>query len=139
MGTPLPALLGAAKDRVLEQLHDRLAEEGFGDLRHKHGLVFRFVDEEGCRLTDLADRSALTKQAIGELISELEQLDYLERAPAQDDRRAKIIRLTERGRKTRAASARILGEIEQGWAARFGDDEVTTLRHILEEIAHPTN
>lgn len=133
--SPLPSLLTAVKDRMLRQLHDRIAEEGFDDLRYKHGFVFRLIDEDGCRLTDLADRSRQTKQGIGETVSELEQLGYVERVPAPDDRRAKIIRLTERGRKCQGAAERALDEIEQSWAARFGDDRVIALRHVLEEVA----
>ncbi|APU16689.1 MULTISPECIES: MarR family winged helix-turn-helix transcriptional regulator [Actinoalloteichus] len=131
---PMPLLLAGAKDRTLRLLHERLAEEGFGELRYKHGEVFRLIDEEGSRLTDLADRSGVTKQGIGETIGELEQFGYVERVPAPDDRRAKIIRLTARGRRAQLAAARILGEIERDWAARFGEDRVIALRHVLQEI-----
>jgi DNA-binding MarR family transcriptional regulator len=133
--SPLPSLLAQVKDITLDRMHRRLDEEGFDGLRYKHGCVFRFVDEEGSRLTDLADRSGLTKQGIGEAVSELERLGYVERVAAPDDRRAKIIRLTERGRAGQAAAARILGEIEYGWARRFGADQVAALRATLEQIA----
>jgi DNA-binding MarR family transcriptional regulator len=133
--SPLPALLSEVKDRMIGQLHQRIAEEGFDDLRYKHGPVFRFIDEDGCRLTDLAELTGLTKQGIGEVVSELEQLGYVERVPAPDDRRAKIIRLTDRGRKCQAAATRVLGDIEQRWAGRLGDTQLITLRHVLEEIA----
>ena len=132
--SPLPALLTDVKEHLVGQLHRRLAEEGFGDLRHRHGPTFRFIDEVGCRLTDLADCTGLTKQGIGEVVSELEQLGYVERVPAPADRRAKIIRLTERGQKCQGAAARILGDIEQTWTGRFGDDRMTALRHVLEAV-----
>lgn len=131
---PLPALLAQAKDLTVEQLHRRLSEEGFDGIRYWHGSVFRFIDTEGSRLTALAERSGLTKQAIGEVIGELERHGYVERTVDPDDRRAKIIRLTERGRKGQVAAARILRDIEQRWARRLGQDRIATLRRTLEEV-----
>ena len=54
--------------------------------------------ENGSRLTDLAEGAGFTKQAVGEAVAELERLGYLERAACPDDGRAKIIKLTDRGR-----------------------------------------
>ncbi|MEZ0071244.1 MarR family winged helix-turn-helix transcriptional regulator [Planotetraspora sp. GP83] len=131
---PLPALLTRAKDITIELLHQRLGEEGLEGIRYRHGSVFRFIDEEGARLTVLADRAGLTKQAIAELVDELERLGYVERATDPKDRRAKIIRLTERGVAGQAAAARILRDIEQQWVLHLGQDRIAMLRRTVEEI-----
>ena len=73
-------------------------------MREGHGCVFGFIDlDHGSRLTDLADRSGLTKQAVGEAVAELERKGYVERVPDPLDGRAKIIKLT-RARRARPAS-----------------------------------
>ncbi|MFC0861601.1 MarR family winged helix-turn-helix transcriptional regulator [Sphaerimonospora cavernae] len=131
---PLPALLTQARNITIELLHRRLGEEGFEGIRYRHGSVFRFIDEEGSRLTVLADRAGLTKQAIAELVDELERLGYVERATDPKDRRAKIIRLTERGMAGQAAAARILVDIERRWALHLGQDRIALLRRTMEEI-----
>jgi DNA-binding MarR family transcriptional regulator len=131
---PLPVLFAQAKVIMVEQLHKRLAEEGFDGILYWHGSVFRCIDAEGSRLTVLADRSGLTKQAIGEVVSELERHGYVERTADPADRRAKIIRLTERGIKGQVAAARILGDIEQRWERHLGEDRITRLRGTLEEV-----
>lgn len=131
---PLPALLTQAKDFTIELLHRRLGGEGFEEVRYRHGSVFRFIEPEGSRLTALAERSGLTKQAIGEVVDELVRHGYVERTADPDDRRAKIIRLTERGRQGQIAAARILGEIEEQWARHLGPDRIAALRLTLEEI-----
>ena len=65
------------------KLFERLREAGFDDVREGHGCVFGFIDmENGSRLTDLAEGSGLTKQAVGEAVAELERLGYLERRAA---------------------------------------------------------
>lgn len=131
---PLPTLLTQVRDIALEGLHRQLADEGFEGIRYVHGSVFRTIDAEGSRLTTLAERSGLTKQAISELVDELESHGYLERVADEADRRAKIIRLTDQGRTAQAAAARILADVEQRWARLLGKDQVTTLRHALEQV-----
>jgi DNA-binding MarR family transcriptional regulator len=131
---PLPALLTQAKDIAVGSLHQRLADEGFDGIRYAHGAVFRFIDADGSRLTSLAERSGLTKQAIGEVVSELEEHGYVERVADPDDRRAKIIRLTDQGRMAQVAAARILTDIEQRWSRSLGRGRMTTLRRALEEV-----
>lgn len=131
---PLPALFTLAKDIALEKLHQRLAEEGFEGIRYTHGSVFRFIDAEGSRLTTLAERSGLTKQSIGELVTELARSGYVERVPDPADNRAKIIRLTDRGRASQTAAARILADTERRWSQHLGNDQIATLRRILTEV-----
>ena len=131
---PLPALFGQAKDITIKHLHRQLGEEGFGGIRYSHGSVFRFIDAEGSRLTVLAERSGLSKQAIGEVVGELERHGYVERTTDPTDQRAKIIRLTERGVKARIAAARILEQLEHRWARQLGGDRFAVLRGTLEEV-----
>lgn len=131
---PLPALLTQVRDIALEGLHLQLAEQGFEGIRYVHGSVFRYIDAEGSRLTTLAERAGLTKQAIGELVGELEDRGYLARVVDETDRRAKIIRLTDQGRMAQAAATRIFADVEQRWSRLLGRDQVTMLRHALEQI-----
>ncbi|MEU3934399.1 MarR family transcriptional regulator [Streptomyces sp. NPDC029044] len=131
---PLPALLSQAKDITVEQLHRQLADEGFEGLRYRHGSVFRFIAPEGSRLTALAEQSGLSKQALGEVVDELERLGYVERTADPNDRRAKLIRLTDLGTKGQLAAARILGDMERNWVKHFGRDGIAMLRRTLEEI-----
>jgi DNA-binding MarR family transcriptional regulator len=131
---PLPWLLGELKAATIGELHRRLAERGFPEIRDGHGCVFRFIDDEGSRLTDLAERSGYTKQAVGEVVVDLEGLGYVERMPDPADGRAKIIRLTRRGSEATAAAAEIFAEIERDWAERVGEERMATVREVLEEL-----
>jgi len=99
-------LLDAGFDAFSEELARRLAQTPYNDIRATHGCVFGNIEPEGSRLTDLAERAHMTKQTVGEVATELERRGYLERAPDPSDGRAKIIRLTERGREAQAPSAR---------------------------------
>jgi DNA-binding MarR family transcriptional regulator len=132
---PLPALLGSFQELILETFRERLAEEGYPEIRPGHGCVFRFIDEEGSRLTDLAERAGLTKQAVGEVVVDLEALGHVERVQDAEDGRAKVIRLTTRGRTALDAADRIFAGIEAEWAERLGGGRIEALRETLEAIA----
>ena len=136
--TPRPPLmirlLNVAFDDFCEELERRLVDTPYNDLRISHGCVFGNIDPEGTRLTDLAERARMTKQSVGEVTSDLEQRGYVERGPDPSDGRAKIIRLTERGRAAQALGVGLIDELEQGWAERFGAERVAALRDALETI-----
>jgi DNA-binding MarR family transcriptional regulator len=133
---PLPAVLAQLKRLAVQDMFGRMATAGFDDVREGHGCVFGFIDlEHGSRLTDLADRSGLTKQAVGEAVAELERKGYLERVPDPEDGRAKIIKLTPRGVDAALTGRRLFAEIENDWAERYGEERVADLRACAEEIA----
>ena len=127
-------LLNVAFDDFCDDLERRVADTPYSDIRVAHGCVFGNIDPEGTRLTELAARARMTKQSVGEVTSDLEQRGYVERVPDPSDGRAKIIRLTERGRAAQALGVGLIDEIEQEWAERFGAERVTALREALEAI-----
>ena len=131
---PMIRLLNVAADQFADDLALKLASVGLGELRPGHGCVFGNIDPDGSRLTDLAERAHMTKQSVGEVATELERRGYLERVPDPDDGRAKIIRLTERGREARALGFQIMDEMERDWGERFGVERVAALRDALEVI-----
>jgi DNA-binding MarR family transcriptional regulator len=128
------ALLFDAAEALVSELTTHMEALGYGDIREGHGCVFGNVDADGMRLTELAERAGMTKQAVGEAVSDLERLGYAERAADPSDGRAKIIRLTERGRAAQAAGFQIIGEIEDEWAERFGARRVDSMRSLLNDI-----
>lgn len=134
MPRPLLPLLAEAKELVVFELHRRLQQEGFEEIRPSHGCVFRFIEPHGTRLTVLAEHSGLTKQAVGEVADDLERLGYVERVADPADGRAKLIRLTPQGQRSHAAALRIMAEIEAEWAERFGAEKMAAVRELLEEL-----
>jgi DNA-binding MarR family transcriptional regulator len=132
---PLPALLTEVKVAAARKVLRQTAEAGYGDIREGHGCVFGFIDvEHGSRLTDLAESAGLTKQAVGEAVTELERLGYLKREPDPSDRRAKLIKLTDRGVAAYWTARRLFTEIEQEWADELGEDLIATMREAAEKI-----
>jgi DNA-binding MarR family transcriptional regulator len=133
---PLPALLTEVKIAAIEKLRARIADAGHPGIREGHGCVFGFIDlEHGSRLTELAASAGLTKQAVGEAVTELEQLGYVSRVPDPADGRAKIIQLTDRGMDAVIKGRRIFAEIEREWAELIGPELVASMREAAVKIA----
>jgi DNA-binding MarR family transcriptional regulator len=133
---PLPALLLEVKMAAARKVLARAAAAGYPDIREGHGCVFGFIDvENGSRLTELAEAAGLTKQAVGEAVTELERRGYLTRAPDPSDRRAKLIKLTDRGVDAYWTARRLFAEVEREWAEELGEDLIATLREAAERIS----
>ena len=127
--------LGILAARFLFAMQDRLYARfevaGYGDLTRVHGAVVAHLDEDGTRATELARRSGRHRQIIGRIVDELEELGYVERRPEQEDRRAKLVVPTERGRELMRFSDSVLAELEQEQRDALGDEEFERFRRSL--------
>ncbi len=132
---PLIALLQDVQRQMSDELHARLGALGYDEIRPSHGCVFGNMRPHGVRLTDIAERSRITKQSVGEIVTDLEELGYVERIPDPEDKRAKLVRLTPRGREVQDAALTTFAEIEAEWGERIGKKKVADLRRTLEELS----
>src|SRR5215211_8111470 len=81
-GPPLiGALLRAPWEAVQRHMLERLHERGFADFDAAYLSVFQYPGPQGARPSELAARLRISKQALGYLLGQLEQLGYLERRP----------------------------------------------------------
>ena len=117
-----------------EVLHRRFAERGHPEIRPPHGNVMQFLDDQGTRVSVLAERAQITKQSMAELVDHLERLGYVERVSDPTDRRAKLVRATPRGRRLYAIAREVVAEIEAEWTRRLGKAKMRQLRELLEEL-----
>jgi DNA-binding MarR family transcriptional regulator len=131
---PLIAVLSQLGDAIGAELFARLTTLGFAELRPAHGCVFGNIDDEGSRLTDLAARSGLTKQSVGEAVADLQKLGFVERVSDPADGRAKIIQLTPHGREALTASEEIFADIEGRFAEDVGEERYAQFRETLLEL-----
>lgn len=136
---PIHGLFSITHEAVDEELFARLRAAGYTELRPTHACVFGTIAPEGNRLTALAERAGMTKQAVGEVVSELQQIGYVERVADPSDGRAKIIKLTERGLAAWKHGYSILDEIRERWEQRYGAERVRAMVALVQEIVDDTN
>ncbi|HWP29876.1 MAG TPA: MarR family transcriptional regulator [Chloroflexota bacterium] len=130
----LGALLRIPFQAIVARIHEGLIAAGYADLRPAHFVVFQQMRPEGARLTELAEWAQITKQSMGFLVDYLEKQGYVERVPDPADKRAKIIRLTERGKDVERAARAILRGIEADWGRRLGEGRLQQLRDTLRDL-----
>ena len=105
-------LIGALLRVPAQAIHRRIIRElnaaGFEELRVPHMAVLQFPSPDGVRPGLLAERAGMSKQAMNQLLRSLEGLGYLARSDSPDEGRARIVRLTKRGRAAYAKIHEIL-------------------------------
>jgi DNA-binding MarR family transcriptional regulator len=132
---PLAGLFDIAHEAFFADFRAELEQTEFADIRPTHGCVFRFVRGQGMRLTVLAEMAGMTKQSVGEIVDDLEARGYVKRIPDPEDKRAKIICLTERGERAQATGLALFAKVEKQWAKRYGAERIAMVRELLEEVA----
>src|SRR4051794_4665883 len=103
-------------------------------VRVAHTTLLPHVDLEGTRLTDLAERLGVTKQAAGQLVDELVEMNLLERVADPADARAKLVRFSARGRAALFEGLSVLREIETGITELVGEKKMRIFHEVLTSI-----
>jgi DNA-binding MarR family transcriptional regulator len=108
-------------------------EHGFTDLTQSHLNVLVYPPPDGVRPSDLAERCFMSKQAMNNLLGELEHRGYIERR-SERGRRAVLIHLTRRGWRFFETQWAAMKQLEDEWAAVIGkkrfDEFLDTLRRL---------
>ena len=134
-GGPRPyvgAMLGVVWQWVREQLYSGVGAAGYDDLSAAHIGLWRYPGLEGLRPSQVADRVGITKQSVNELIAHLEQAGYLRRVPDSADGRARVIRLTSKGRQLEQTIYAAAGTAQLRIAEILGPRRFTQLHSSLE-------
>jgi DNA-binding MarR family transcriptional regulator len=131
-------LIGALLRVPAQAIHRRIIRElnaaGFEELRVPHMAVLQFPGPDGVRPGVLAERAGMSKQAMNQLLRSLETLGYLARSDDPDEGRARIVRLTKRGRTAYARIHEILSDIEREWSAELGAKPFAELKRLLLRV-----
>jgi DNA-binding MarR family transcriptional regulator len=137
------AIFGRRNIGVLLQLLSRdferrargtLQARGHTELLPSHQVVFASLGRSGTRLTVLAQHAGMTKQAMGQIVDDLEHLGYVERIPDPADGRAKIVRFTTSGLDFVCDAAEVLDEIWHEYAELLGARELEQVQDALHKL-----
>jgi DNA-binding MarR family transcriptional regulator len=127
-------LLGRADLLFAEAVTRAMHERGFAGIRLVHIALIRNVDENGTRITDIARRAGMTKQATGQLVAEFVELGYIRLVNDPDDGRVKIARYTAKGKKLLISIVASIKETEDTVSAAIGAKALAGLKRTLGTI-----
>lgn len=131
-------LFFVAHRAVEQRVHAALKEAGF-EATLAQGRLFARIGPGGTRLTELADSAQVTKQTAGFLVDQLESAGYVERVPDPSDARARLVRISPRGRKVVALARRVEADVTAEWTRHLGVDDMAELRRIMERLREITD
>ena len=131
---PIAPMMRVLWQEVRDRIHLAFAEEGYGDVRAEHLAVLQYPGPDGQRPSALAARSGMSRQAINHLVSHLERAGYLDRYTEPADGNARLLRLTERGRRLYERIEAVAAAVEAEWAQQVGASRLEELRAILGDL-----
>lgn len=97
-----------------------------------HVHVTRHLPLQGARLTELAQRARMTKQAMADLVAQCEAWGLVERLPDPLDRRARRVAFTALGQEWLATFGRAVAQAQVEFHTQVGNDVATVVLLGLE-------
>ncbi len=102
-----------------------------------HVHITRHLALGGSRLTELAARAGMTKQAMGDLVTQCEAWGLVVREPDPHDARARRVRFTPTGLAWLQAFRDAVAQAEAEFRAEVGNEIATVVGMGLEAYAGP--
>jgi DNA-binding MarR family transcriptional regulator len=124
-------LVTAASRAVADGLGGAHRGAGFGWMKPQYGFVLRALGDEGLRLTELAERLGISKQAALQIVDEMDERGLIVRETSTEDRRAKAIRVTPKGQAVSRTALDASRGMERRLRREFGSDAVSACREVL--------
>ena len=130
----LGQLFEAAARTANTAVFQRVLERGHPLIRPSHVPVFAGLEMGGTRISVLAAKAGVSRQAMGVTVREVEALGYITLSPDPSDARATLVTLTDLGVdfcvKGSAASAEVNNELD----ALLGRGAAQRLRTQLRSV-----
>ncbi len=130
-GQTVPALVQALARSGAERLRADFAAQGMPGLRPLHAVLLVPLLGGGRHASDLAEILGVSRQAVAQVVTRLEQDGYLTRITDPGDARAKLICLTPRGRAALRTMRATALAVEDEWRQRLGAERLARFRDTL--------
>lgn len=138
-GLDLTMLLSFAAQVTLSAFVRRLDAAGYAELRPLHGMAFQALGAEGATGTELAGRLGVTKQAVSQIVADLERWGYVERRPHPAGGKRQLIVLTGKAHEHLAVADRVMRGLTAELAERLGAETIDRLREDLAALIDAVN
>ena len=139
----LQLLFKAARLLDEEAVRRVSSREGAPQLRRSHTALLPHIALAGTRISELADRLGVSKQAVSELVDDLEAAGVVKRSPDPADARAKRVTFTPRGLDGLLRGLEVLRDFERELSHTVGATNLKqlqiTLLRILKHLEAGTN
>lgn len=115
-------------DTLYQRIMNCLHQTGYQGLKLSHALILLQLSDKGARISDIASSQAVSKQAIGQIATELEHLGFIQKLNDPNDKRAKRIMISSQGIVLVRKAASFLLQVEQQLAEEIGEQSFLVIR-----------
>jgi len=115
-----------------ECLLNKLAESEFGEITKSQSMIFACLVGRDMTISDIAKKLGISRQAAQKTISELVIKDLLSLKPSQENKSAKLVVLTPKGRRCVKLAQKTYAQIEDDISEAIGSEELKQFRLVLE-------
>jgi len=124
---------------VRDQIYAGVVAAGYDDLNAAHVGLWRYPGLDGLRPSQLAEHVGITKQSVNDLLGHLEAHGYVQRVPDSADGRARVIRLTSKGKRLQETIYAEAGAAQLRIAEILGPRSFAQLHGSLELLTKLLN
>lgn len=114
-----------------ESLQNHLRAAGLPELSRTQSLIMTNIADGVTRPAELARRLGITRQAVQQLLADMQERKLVVLKPDPDDARAKIVHYNPRGREIGVVSMLALERIDAVIESRIGRKGLLELRRLL--------
>ncbi len=115
-----------------ESLVNALHTAGWPQITRAHSMVFANLDPGGTRPAQVARSAGVTRQAIHQVVADMQRLGIVELVDDPSNRTAKLIVPTAQGLDSVRVALATFADLEAELARRIGAPQLAALRHALE-------
>jgi DNA-binding MarR family transcriptional regulator len=131
---PLLALVHRLNRALQQDMVREAHRRGHTGLKNSHNAVFATLDPDGSRAADMAAQTGMTRQSMGEIVRELEELGIVTTKPDPHDGRAKLVTWTEHGLAVAREGYGHILDVEERYADELGAERFNWLRGALARM-----
>jgi len=115
-----------------EALQSHIKAAGWESLTRAQSMVMANIAAGEHRATRLARNLGVTRQAVSQMLAEMEKRGLVVVKSDPDDKRARIVDFSPRAEALRGIARKILSDVEAELAGRIGEDQIAHLRGALQ-------
>jgi DNA-binding MarR family transcriptional regulator len=121
--------------RLLDVARQTLLAEDWNGLRPSHFRLLSHVPPSGISISELGAVLHMTKQGVGQFVTQLQASGHLQVTTDQGDRRRRVVQRTARGDRLVAQMNQTVAALELHWQERVGRERYREFRRVLCELA----
>ena len=123
---------------ITHRAHTSLVDKKFKEkFNLSHGQVFILINiyrDEGIYQHKLCEEYNLDKSGVGRILKKLEEKNLVKRKSNPEDKRKKLIYLTNKAIEMKSEFKELLKEIEKQMRQGLTEKEIETVRKVLKKI-----